>query len=107
IGEWVQVKPVNEIVATLDPHGRNKGLWFDREMAIYCEGVYRVRDRVNRFIDERTSKMVELKNDAISLESEGCTGEHSYRRWFCPREIIPYWRECWLRRVPAPAGAAS
>jgi hypothetical protein len=104
-GEWVQVLSEAEIAGTLTPDGYNRGLWFDREMAAYCGGTYRVRSRVSRFIDDyrNPGQLVDLKSDAIILENVVCSGELSPARWFCPRRIFPYWRECWLRRVEAPA----
>ena len=100
-GELVQVKTKEEIAATLTPEGRNRGMWFDREMMPFCGGVFRVRQRIRRFIDERAGgRMIEFKNsDCVTLEGVVCSGERSLRRWFCPRAIYPYWRECWLRRV--------
>jgi hypothetical protein len=99
-GELVQVKRKEEILATLSATGHNRGLWFDREFAPLCGKVFRVRKRVTRFIDEyRGGRMVELKTDAVTLEGVACTGDLSQRRWLCPRNAIPFWRECWLRRV--------
>jgi hypothetical protein len=98
-GELVEVRSKEEIAATLNSKGYNRGLWFDREMLAYCKQVFRVRQRVNHFIDDRTGRMVDLKTDAVTLESVVCTGDRVLRRWFCPREIFPYWRESWLRRV--------
>jgi hypothetical protein len=98
-GELVQVKSQAEIAATLNEKGYNRGLWFDREMAAYCGGTYRVRRRITRFIDDRFAKMVELKSDCVTLEDVVCTGLLSARRWFCPRAAYPYWREAWLRRA--------
>jgi hypothetical protein len=100
-GELVQVKTKEEIAATLTPDGRHRGMWFDREMMPFCGGVFRVRQRIQRFIDERAGgRMIELKkNDCVTLEGVVCSGERSLRRWFCHRAIYPYWRECWLRRV--------
>jgi hypothetical protein len=104
-GEWVQVRSKEEILTTLMPHGHNRGLWFDREMAAYCGGIFRVEQRITRFIDDMRSdgRMVELNSDAVTLESVVCSGELSTRRWFCPRQITPYWRECWLKRVDPPS----
>jgi hypothetical protein len=107
-GEWVQVRSKEEIAKTLMPDGYNRGLWFDREMTPYCGGTYQVRQRITRFIDEfRTrGKMIKLaKSDAVTLEGVVCSGNLSTRRWFCPREITLYWRECWLRRVDGPPAA--
>jgi hypothetical protein len=104
-GELVQVKSTAEIAETLTREGRHKGLWFDREMMPFCGGTYRVRQRISRFLDERDGRMVELKNECVTLEGVYCSGDLSLRRWFCSRAIYSYWRECWLRRVnPAPKG---
>lgn len=98
-GEWVQVKTRDEIARTLNPKGRHRGLWFDREMLPHCGRTYRVRGRVTRIVDERTGFMLEMKNDCVTLEGTACSGDLSHGRWFCPRQIYPYWREIWLRRV--------
>ena len=66
LGELVQVRSKNEIAATLDQRGKNRGLWFDVEMVPRCGGTYRVQRRVERFIDDRTGQMVELPSDVWS-----------------------------------------
>jgi hypothetical protein len=107
-GELVQVKTKEEIAATLTPDGRHRGLWFDREMMPYCGGTFRVRQRIERFIDERSGRMVEFKkSDCVTLEGGVCSGDLSVRRWFCPRAIYSFWRECWLRRVETPAATET
>ncbi len=98
-GEWVEVKSRREIEATLSPGGKYRGLWFDREMLPFCGKRYRVRQRVSRIIDYQTGRLIELKSDCLKLEGVTCSGDHSLGRWFCPRALYPYWRECWLRRV--------
>ena len=98
-GELVRVKSRREIAATLDPNGRNRGLAFDWEMLPHCGRTYRVQDRVERFIDENTGTMVELKNECLLLEGVVCSGDLSAGRWFCPRAIYPFWREDWLERA--------
>ncbi len=102
-GEWVRVKSLPEIEATLTFEGRNRGLQFDIEMAEFCGTVHQVRNRVDHIIDEPTGKMLRFGSDCIKLEGAVCKAERSTGRWFCPREIYPYWREGWLQRVPAPA----
>jgi hypothetical protein len=104
-GEWVQVRSREEIASTLNDKGRNRGLWFDREMLPFCGRIFRVRRRIDRIVDDRTGVLVEMKNDCVTLEGAVCSGERSLARWFCPRQIYPYWREGWLRRVEAPADA--
>jgi hypothetical protein len=101
-GDWVRVKQPEEILGTLNEKGRNRGLWFDREMLVHCGRVFQVRQRITNFIDERTCEMVRLSSDCVSLEGAVCSGENSPSRWFCPREIYAYWREGWLERVDPP-----
>jgi hypothetical protein len=93
------VKSAVEIAATLNDQGRNRGLWFDREMLSFCEKVFRVARRINRLIDEPTGKLIELTSDCVTLEGVWCSGVNSVGRWFCPRAILLYWRESWLERV--------
>lgn len=104
-GELVEVRGAAELADALTVEGRNRGLWFDREMLPYCGKRFRVRQRIRRFLDERTGQMIELKTDCVSLEGAVCAGEFSTRRWLCSRAIYPYWRESWLRRVEEPAPA--
>jgi hypothetical protein len=106
-GELVQVRSPAEIEATLDDQGLNRGLSFDREMLPYCGQTLRVKDRVERLIDETTGRMLRIPKDCIVLDGPVCSGECSIGRWFCPREIYPFWREAWLRRVEDPAHSAA
>jgi hypothetical protein len=101
-GEWVRVKPYEEIVKTLDANNRNRGLFFDVEATKFCGKTFRVLRRVTRILDERSGEMRHLTNPCIILEQVYCGGEMSKYRLFCPRAIYPYWREIWLERVPAP-----
>jgi hypothetical protein len=98
-GDLVQVRSPKEIAETLDESGKNRGLWFDKEMVPFCGETHRVERKVERFIDERSGEMVELRSDCFILDGVVCSGDRSDRRWFCPRAIYPWWREAWLRRV--------
>jgi hypothetical protein len=106
-GEWVRVKSPDQIRETLTDRGANRGLWFDREMLAFAGKVFRVRARITRIIDERSGAMIELTSDCIVLEDVVCSGELSTGRFFCPRAIYSYWRECWLERVDVPVAVAS
>ena len=98
-GEWVEVKPLDEILTTLSERGRNRGLLFDPEMAQYCTQRFRVNRRVERIIDERTGVMLPMKTPCLVLDGAVCSSEYSAKRVFCPRQIQPYFREIWLRRT--------
>lgn len=95
-GELVEVKAREEILATLNNAGHNRGLSFDAEMLPYCGQQFRVLRRVERIIDEKSGRMLTMPRDCIILA--GVTCQAIYHR-FCPRAIYPYWREIWLRRV--------
>jgi hypothetical protein len=95
-GELVEVKSKEEIFATLDQTGHNRGLRFDIEMLRYCGKQARVQRRVNRLIDEKTGKMVHIKGDCIVLDGFVCFADYHQS---CPRGIEEYWREIWLKRV--------
>ena len=101
-GELVRVRSKEEIAQTLGANGKTRGLWFDREMLPYCGQTHTVKRRVERFIDERSGELVELASDAVILDDVICGGDVSYGRWFCPRAIYPWWRECWLDRADEP-----
>lgn len=98
-GELVRVKSYKEILATLDGV-KNRGMNFDAELVPYCGGVYRVKARVERFINEKNGRMSSLKTPAVVLENVWCHARYSSCRMFCPRSIYPWWREIWLERVP-------
>ena len=61
-GELVRVKSYEQILETLDSSASNRGLSFDAELVPYCGKVFRVRTRIERFIDEKTGKMLKMKN---------------------------------------------
>lgn len=98
-GELVRVKSYEQILATCNVDNRNRGMGFDAEMVPYCGGTFRVLRRVTRIINERTGKMMLMKNPCIILDDVVCQGRYSECRMFCPRAIYPYWREIWLERV--------
>ena len=88
VGDWVRIKPAEEILPTLNRKGQNRGLTFDPEMVPYCGGKYQVRGVVRRLIDEPTGRMLEMKNPCIALEGVVCNSEYSEKRFMCPRGII-------------------
>jgi len=99
-GELVRIRTKREIEETLNSQFKNRGLWFDKEMTRFCGGIYTVRARVDRQIDERTGKMVTINTPCITLEGVTATGEYFE---FAPLDERIYWREIWLERLNAQA----
>ena len=106
-GQLVQIRGKEAIRETLGEEGKNRGLWFDREMLSYCGHTARVKGKVERFIDERTGAVVEMATDAYILDDVVCRSDESDGRWFCPRAIYPWWRECWLHPVDGESTGAG
>jgi hypothetical protein len=95
-GELVRIKPKAQIMRTLSTDLRNRGLGFEEEMARHCGREARVLRRVDRCIDERTGRLLRMKNPCIVLEDVACEGAYNAN---CPRSIHSFWREIWLDRV--------
>lgn len=102
-GELVRVRSYEDILKTLDGANKNRGMRFDGEMTPYCGGIYRVRSRVEQFLDEKTGVMRKMRTPAVILEGVWCNSRFSEFRLFCPRAIYAWWREAWLERAPADA----
>ncbi len=102
-GEWVRVRPYEEIQKTLNPNSKNRGLWFDEEMVQHCGRTYRVLGRVHRIINEKSGEMMKFQNPCIVLDGVNCTASYTALRLLCPRSVVTYWREIWLEREQAHA----
>jgi hypothetical protein len=97
-GEWVEVKSLEEILATLDSKGKTHGLSFTNEMKLHCGKRYRVFKRVESIFNEFSREQRRVRNTVL-LDSVFCRGEGLG----CDRSCFHMWREAWLRRVDGPA----
>ncbi len=98
-GELVEVRSRDEIIATLDPWAKNRGLSITWEMLRHSGRRFRVLTRVDRMILETNGHMREIKNTVL-LDGAACEG---VCRRSCARYTHPMWREAWLKRVEEPA----
>lgn len=92
-GELVQVRSEEEVRATLDAHGRHRGLLWMPGMTRFCGKTYRVHKRVETIMLESTGELRKVRNTVL-LADVMC--ENLYG---CDRSCFHYWREVWLRRV--------
>ncbi len=92
-GDTVRVLTAEEIGRTLDKKGKNRGLWFDRDMVKYCGRTYQVLKRVTRIIDDATGEMRPMKTPCIVLKNAQYSGE--YLRLGAQQDHL-FWREAWL-----------
>jgi hypothetical protein len=94
-GEMVRVKDKPGIVSTLDPQGRNRGLYFGVEMNRHCGATLQVITPVDRMILEANGRMKGLSNTVL-LKGAECSGLCNHG---CARYGHPLWREAWLERL--------
>jgi hypothetical protein len=105
-GEMVRVRSLDEILETVDEALRNRGMGWHAEMVRMTNRTFRVAGRIERIINEKTGKMLHLKNDVVILEDGTCLAQYINNcRRFCSRSVYHYFREIWLERVQAPVSA--
>ncbi len=95
-GEWVEVKSAEEIRATLDARGKNRGLLFTEDMTPHIGKRLRVHKRVESIFLEESRQRRTIRNTVL-LESSFCQGKN----FNCDRSCFLFWKEIWLRRVSA------
>jgi hypothetical protein len=97
-GEWVRVRSVEEILATLDGNRRHRGLRWMTGMRQYCGQRFRVYKPVERIMLETNGQLRKMKNTVL-LEGVTCDGVEFGA---CDRSCYHFWREAWLQRVENP-----
>jgi len=102
-GEFVEVKSVDEILTTLGPDRKCKGLLWMTGMRKFCGRRYRVLKRVENILLETNGERRRMKN-TVSLEGVMCDGAEFGS---CDRACFHFWREAWLRRVAHEGDPAS
>jgi hypothetical protein len=97
-GEWAEVRSAKEIFATLDTQGKLRGLRFTPEMVQFCGKQFRVYKILGKIILEATGELRKIKTPTVLLGEVFCDGA---AHGGCDRSCFCYWREQWLKRVPA------
>jgi hypothetical protein len=98
-GDWVRVRSLEEIQATLNPFKELKGCAFLEDMKQYCDTHQRVLKPLERFLDERDYQVKKARG-IILLEGIYCQGTPVFGR--CDRSCLLFWREEWLEKITAP-----
>ena len=95
-GEWVEVKSVEEILATLDDAQSLGGLPFMPEMLPYCGKRFRVFKTAHKTCDTIHTFSIRRMANAVHLEGLRCDGE---AHGGCQAGCLFFWKEAWLKRV--------
>jgi len=96
VGDWVMVRPPEEILATLDENARFEELPFMPQMLQYCGMKLRVRKRAHKLCDTVFSTGGRQMTDAVFLDDVRCDGQAFGG---CEMKCTIVWKEAWLRRA--------
>jgi hypothetical protein len=109
VGEIVEIRPLAEIVATLDDAGRLDGMPFMPEMAAYCGQRATVVKRAHKTCDGHGH--LRWLEDTVHLDGLRCDGS---AHGGCQAKCLMFWKTSWVKRVadngsaaPSRAGAAD
>ena len=94
--DWVRVRPIEEIEATLDSQWQLNGVTFTPEMAEFCGTTQRILRPLRRFVDERDLR-VKRASGIVLLEGIMCQGQSNTRS--CDRACFYLWRDEWLEEA--------
>ena len=107
VGETVEVRSEAEILATLDERAELESLPFMPEMLQFCGQRFRVDKLAVKLCDTISSTGLYRMRNAVHLAGVRCDGQ---AHGGCQTGCLVYWKEAWLKRVPAdapePAGPA-
>jgi hypothetical protein len=100
VGDWVEVRSKEEILATLDAHGRLEGMPFMPEMFHFCGQTLRVQKRAHKSCDYTTPHPFKSRwvDKAVLLDTR-CDGSGHDG---CQAGCTILWKEGWLRPVEGP-----
>jgi len=103
VGEWIEVRSREEILATLDENQSIAGLLFMPEMLQYCGKRFRVYSSAHKTSDTIELFSIRRLSNSVHLEELRCDGTS---HGGCQAGCLLFWKECWLKRVPENQAAA-
>lgn len=104
-GDLVEVRPIAEILATLNSTGTRGGMPFMPEMRQFAGRRLTVRARADKTCDTTNRTGLRRLHETVHLEDLRCDGS---AHGGCQAGCLLYWNEAWLRPVkPASADVPS
>lgn len=105
VGDWVEVRSKEEILATLDANGRLDGMPFMPEMFRYCGQRLQVYKRAHKTCDYTTPYPFHTRRleRTVHLKTR-CDGE---AHGGCQAGCLLNWKEAWLKPVSGPTAPIS
>jgi len=96
VGDLVEVRSVEEILATLDDRGELENLPFMPEMARFCGQRMTVHKVAHKLCDTISRSGIRKMANAVHLAGARCDGS---AHGGCQTACSMYWKESWLKRV--------
>ena len=96
VGDLVEVRSEQEILATLDEQGAIDGMPFMPEMLEYCGKRFRVNKRADKTCNTITVMESRRIYNAVHLEGLRCSGN---AHGGCQAQCFLFWKEAWLKPV--------
>jgi len=93
VGDWVEVRSKQEILATLDSNGQLNGMPFMPEMFKFCGQRFRVYKRAHKTCDTVFPIRGRRLDATVHLETR-CDGSG---HGGCQAGCLLFWKEAWLR----------
>ena len=100
VGDVVEVRSAEEILATLDERGELESLPFMPEMLGYCGQRLTVYKLAHKACDTLTRGGMRRMENAVHLAGVRCDGGG---HGGCQAACLIYWKHAWLRKVDATA----
>jgi len=95
VGEWVEIRSKEEILATLDKNAQLEGMPFMPQMLQYCGKRFRVYKRAHKTCDTVYPVRGRRLSNGVHLETR-CDGQ-AYGG--CQASCLIFWKEAWVKRV--------
>jgi hypothetical protein len=95
VGDWVEVRTKDEILATLDSGGCLEGMPFMPEMFAFCGQRFQVYKRAHKTCDTAFPVQGRRVSHAVHLGTR-CDGS---AHGGCQAGCLIFWKDAWLKRV--------
>lgn len=96
VGDVVEVRSAEEIMATLDERGELENLPFMPEMLTFCGQRLTVHKVAHKLCDTIGGSGLHTMEHAVHLTNSRCDGS---AHGGCQTACLLYWKEAWLKRV--------
>jgi CelD/BcsL family acetyltransferase involved in cellulose biosynthesis len=103
VGEWVEVRPIAEILATLDEQGLLDSLPFMPEMIGYCGTRFQIWKSAHKTCDPTGASDLRHLVDTVHGNSRCSGAAHGG----CEAKCLLFWKKAWLKPVAGPKSGAT